>query len=158
MFTKFAQAYKRLTGKRIRGIDTEFSDFKSRHKDWKIVLPYLTTAIERESSERAKAAEMGKFFPEPKMLQTWLGKQRSWEMYVTIGEDIEQAESEYRPTARGFRWMEDKRMYLHTGQFFMGDLLDGYQPSERPDGATVMLNNARGVYRWNSSQQKWIKQ
>lgn len=166
IFADFVKLYKRLTGRACRGVDTEFKDFVSRHRDWRAVLPILSLAIERETRAREQARAEKRFFPEPKMLQTYLGKQRAWELYANPETDgaasAQGGESaacmEYIPTGRGFRFDEKLGCYLHTGQFMMGDILDGYEKHNRPDGARLMLNNGRGLIIWNKSQQQWINQ
>ena len=42
----------------------------------------------------------------------------------------------------------------------MGDgkhIPDGYSDDNRPDGASVTLNNGRGVLTWDSETKKWNK-
>ena len=45
--------------------------------------------------------------------------------------------------------------YIYIG-YYDGTLIDGYTDDERPDGATVMLNNGRGTIVWSKSEKKWI--
>lgn len=154
-FSAFVLLYKKLTGKHTRGIETEFKDFKTRHKDWKKIIPLLPYAIKRETQEREEAKSHRRFFPEPKMLQTYLGKQRAWEMYVKVGDDIEQLENEYRPFTDGeIRWSETYQFYIYTGMD-LSYIPDGYNNNDRPDGATIMLNNARGYMIWDATNKKW---
>lgn len=153
-FASFVSAYKKMGGK-VRGVDTEFNDFKRRHKDWKEVLPYLELAVQRESRQREQAKANKKFFPEPKMLQTYLGKQRAWELYVTIGEDI--TNEEYNPICGwSLNWNDYYKAYTYIG-FWDGHIPDGYTDENRPNGSTVMLNNNRGIVKWNSNTKKWEK-
>lgn len=35
------------------------------------------------------------------------------------------------------------------------DIYDGYENADRPDGATIVLNNGRGTARWNKSKTQW---
>ena len=156
-FALFIQLYKKLTGKRNRGLNTEFNAFKSKHKDWKTVIPYLSIAIKRETKEREQAKMLHKFFPEPKMLSTYLGKQRAWELYVTVGEDVEQIESTYTPQGRTIWFNEETQSYWSLDNFYDERIYDGYDDDNRPDGAEITLNNGRGTYKWNSNNKKWIK-
>lgn len=154
-FCDFVKLYKKLTHKQTRGVETEFKDFKSRHRDWAKVIPYLSIAIERETKERESARASKKFFPEPKMLQTYLGKQRAWELYVNVGEDIQELENQYRPTTDGeIRWNDYYNCYVYVGMFWE-NIYDGYNENDRPNGATIMLNNGRGYIVWNSQTKKW---
>lgn len=154
-FSAFVAIYKKLTGKQTRGVDTEFRDFKARHKDWKEVIPLLSYAIKRETQERNEAKSHRRFFPEPKLLQTYLGKQRAWELYANVGDNIEEMENEYHPLTDGeIKWNEYYKQYIYVGMdlFFIPD---GYTDEERPDGATIMLNNARGYMVWNATTKLW---
>ena len=49
-------------------------------------------------------------------------------------------------------------VWLYTGFYFDGDdILDGYTEENRPDGAEIMLNNARGFLRWDKTNKRWMK-
>ena len=61
-----------------RGLETELSNFKKKHKDWKEVIPLLPGIIEKQIRHREKLKRLGKFVPEWKNLQTWIN-QRCWE-------------------------------------------------------------------------------
>jgi len=155
-FATFVSLYRKAGG-RVRGVDTEFEDFCKRHKDWKLIIPYLEIALQREIKARNQAKSSKTFFPEMKMLQTYLGKQRAWEYYVTIGEDI--TKEEYTPVcASSLSWNDYYKCYLYVG-FWDGHYMpDGYTDENRPNGASVMLNNGRGTVVWNKEQKKWVKQ
>lgn len=155
MFADFVSLYRKLTKKNVRSVDTEFRDFTTRHVDWREVLPYLPIAIERETKAREEAKAQHRFFPEPKMLQTYLGRQRAWELYVKVGEDIGAARSEYVPQQSDLlSWNERCKCFLYIG-FDTRIIPDGYSDDSRPDGAEVMLNNGRGIIRWNGELRKW---
>ena len=151
-FKSFVSLYKKMGGK-VRGIDTEFNDFTKRHKDWKEILPYLSLAVHRETKARQQAKIEKKFFPEPKMLQTYLGKQRAWELYVTIGEDVDT--NEYNPMCDvSLNWNDYYKCYIYTG-YWNGYIPDGYTDENRPNGAMVTLNNGRGTKVWNKEKKIW---
>lgn len=154
-FASFVAAYKKMGGK-VRGVDTEFNDFVKRHKDWKEVLPYLELAVQRETKQRQQAQAERKFFPEPKMLQTYLGKQRAWELYVTVGEDL--AKEEYTPMCGGaLNWNDYYNCYMYVGFWNGKSIADGYSDDRRPDGASITLNNGRGTIVWNREKNEWVK-
>lgn len=151
-FDAFVLAYKKAGG-RVRNADTEFKDFTKRHKDWKQVIPYLGMALQREIKARNQAKANNKFYPAIKNLITYLGKQRAWEMYVTIGEEIKN--NEYTPECGGaLTWNDYYNCYIYTSMF-VEDLTDGYNDNNRPDGATIMLNNGRGFIVWNAEKKEW---
>lgn len=153
-FNVFVLAYKKAGG-RVRGVDTEFNDFTKRHKDWKQVVPYLEMALQREIKARNQAKVNKRFFPEMKNLQTYLGKQRAWEMYVTIGEEIKN--NEYTPICEGaLNWNDYYNTYIYVGMFY-GHVSDGYTDDNRPNGAKIMLGNGGGFIVWNSETKTWDK-
>lgn len=155
VFADFVTLYRKLTKKNVRGVETEFRDFTTRHADWREVLPYLPIAIERETRAREEAKAQHRFFPEPKMLQTYLGKQRAWELYVKVGEDIEAARTGYVPRLSDLlSWNDQYKCFLYIG-FDTRIIPDGYNDDDRPDGAEVMLNNGRGIIRWSGELRKW---
>lgn len=66
----------------------------------------------------------------------------------------------YTPmTGIELRWSEQFNCYLYTGQSWNPNptICDGYKDEDRPDGATIMLNNARGTVKWNKQLKKWDK-
>lgn len=153
-FTNFVSLYKQAGGK-VRGVETEFRDFSKRHKDWQLVVPYLELALQREIKERNQAKIERRFFPEIKMLKTYLGKQRAWELYVTVGEDVK--EEKYTPQGRTIWFNEETQSYWSFDNFYDEKIYDGYDDDNRPDGAEITLNNGRGTYMWNTNNKKWIK-
>ena len=60
----------------VKGLGTEFSNFKHRYKDWGKILPLLLPAIEKQIAWRKDAG--GDFRPCWKNFQTWIN-QRCWE-------------------------------------------------------------------------------
>lgn len=154
-FTNFVSLYKQAGGK-VRGVETEFRDFSKRHKDWQSVVPYLELALKREIKERNQAKIERRFFPEIKMLKTYLGQQRAWEMYVTIGEKIDT--ETYTPQGRTIWFNEETKSYWSMDNFYYGVISDGYTDDNRPNGATITLNNGRGRIQWDAKSKEWIKQ
>jgi hypothetical protein len=82
LFEEFVKQYKQLYGRHKGGnAKTLFSEFTKRHKDWESVVPLLLNALNKENEHRTNAKHNNEFFPEPKMLSTYLGKQRAWEAW-----------------------------------------------------------------------------
>lgn len=69
------------------------------------------------------------------------------------------ASKEYMPSGNNVYYDELRDFYYYTG-FYMrsNDIMDGYADEERPDGAKLCLNNARGVIQWNANNKEWRKQ
>lgn len=154
-FANFVSLYKKSGGK-VRGVDTEFEEFSKRHKDWKSVVPYLEIALQRETKARNQAKANKKFFPEIKNLRTYLGKQRAWELYVTIGEDL--AKEDYTPMCGGaLNWNDYYHCFMYVGYWDGVHIADGYTDDDRPNGATITLNNGRGTITWDGETKKWNK-
>lgn len=72
--------YKKLAGNmaKARGFETEFADFKRKHKDYKEAALVLCAAIRKEDEVRKACAAKKEFFPVWKNFKTWLN-QRTWE-------------------------------------------------------------------------------
>ena len=82
VFEDFVVEYKKLYGKHTGGgAKTLFNEFTKRHKDWRDVIPLLMDALHKEDAQRNKAKQSNEFFPSPKLLSTYLGKQRAWEAW-----------------------------------------------------------------------------
>lgn len=63
----------------------------------------------------------------------------------------------YSPVCGGMlSWNEYYKTYMYTGVWY-GGIADGYTEENRPDGATVMLNNGRGKMVWNKDTKEWEK-
>ena len=60
--------------------------------------------------------------------------------------------------AGSLSWNDYYKCYLYVG-FWDGHYMpDGYTDENRPNGASVMLNNGRGIVVWNKELKKWVKQ
>ena len=62
-----------------RGLETEYANFKKKHKDYKKVIPLLSQSLSDQKGWRVEMRDAEMFVPEWKMLQTWIN-QRCWEM------------------------------------------------------------------------------
>lgn len=74
MFDKFRKAYKGTK----RGLQTEFTNFKKKHKDWREVLVILLPSYQAQQTKREQALRQGCFVPQEKNLSTYIN-QRCWE-------------------------------------------------------------------------------
>ena len=74
VFDTFRKAYKGTK----RGLNTEFTNFKKKHKDWREVLPLLLPAYKHQQELREQGKATGCFVPQEKNLQTYIN-QRCWE-------------------------------------------------------------------------------
>lgn len=63
----------------------------------------------------------------------------------------------YSPQGRSIWFNEGTQSYWSDDNFYYETISDGYDDDNRPDGATLTLNNARGDIRWNSTTKKWEK-
>ena len=65
--------------------------------------------------------------------------------------------SAYSPICGGaLNWNEYYKCYMFTG-YWDGHIPDGYTDEKRPNGASVTLNNGRGVVTWNKETKTWNK-
>lgn len=75
--SKFDFFRKKYPGTK-RGNETEFNNFKKKHKDIETVIEMLLPALEKQIAIREEKGRQGKFVPEWKNLQTWINN-RCWE-------------------------------------------------------------------------------
>jgi hypothetical protein len=118
-------------------------------------------------NERAKVLPHIKFYVTSRERQF----QRDFERYlrdkvfndiVSNGNDVVfdpqvQESGAYRPSGRTIWYNEERKCYMSSDNFYYGVIDDGYACENRPDGATIVLNNARGTVTWNASEKKWIR-
>ena len=66
----------------------------------------------------------------------------------------------YNPMIDGFiQWSEEYKCHIYLGVYWEGmEITDGYTDETRPDGARMMLNNARGKLRWSREKKQWERQ
>lgn len=68
-----------------------------------------------------------------------------------------ESSNEYVPqTSYSLMWSDEYKCYIYVGMF-LSMLADGYTDEDRPNGARIMLNNARGFVVWNSKTKMWEK-
>lgn len=66
-----------------------------------------------------------------------------------------QKNSEYIPQeSPSLFWNDYYKCYMYVG-YWDGHISDGYDDTNRPNGAKVTLNNGRGVVVWNGKTKKW---
>lgn len=154
-FEEFAKEYKKLCGKHtVSGIKTIYEDFKKRHKDWKDIIPLLMPALKLEHQARTNANARNVFFPMPKNLSTYLGKQRAWEAWL---DDIAKYnDNEYHPQCDGVSLFWNDLQQCYITPFDIDFLADGYNANNRPAAAIVMWRGYR--YKWNRETKKWVMQ
>lgn len=154
-FIDFAKEYKKLCGNHtVSGIESLFNEFTRRHKDWREVVPLLMPALKLEHHARETAKAKNTFYPLPKNLSTYLGRQRAWETWI---DEIQSMKvDDYRPiTNTQLLYNSMLKNYIFIG-YFNGFIGDGYEDANRPNGATIILNNNRGTITWNKEESKWI--
>lgn len=87
VFDEFRKLYKGTK----RGLDTEFDNFKKKHKDYKQVLPILKESYLKQEEIRDIKTSKGEFVPQYANLQTWIN-QRRWEiedeLFDVVGDKI----------------------------------------------------------------------
>ena len=70
----------------------------------------------------------------------------------------DKANEVYMPLTDGaLSWNDYYTCYMYVGYWDGKHIPDGYDDETRPDGASVTLNNGRGVICWSSKNKKWEK-
>ena len=155
VFSTFANEYKKLCGKHtVSGIKNLYEEFKKRHKDWKDVIPLLMPALKLEHQARTNATARKVFYPTPKNLSTYLGKQRAWEVWVD--EIAKHNDNQYTPQCDGVSLMWNDHAKCYMTPFEIYSIADGYTNKDRPNGAVVMWRGYK--YIWNGENKEWIKE
>lgn len=69
----------------------------------------------------------------------------------------ESASNVYMPSGNfSLTWDDTIKAYLYIGYYMDGSgVPDGYTDDNRPDGATIVLNNGRGTIVWSSDEKRW---
>lgn len=74
-----------------------------------------------------------------------------------IYDPIKKDTNDYMPqTSPLLAWNDYYNCYIYLG-FWDGHIADGYSDDERPDGASVTLNNGRGIVIWDKVTKTWKK-
>lgn len=66
--------------------------------------------------------------------------------------------TKYTPQGRSIWFNEETKSYWSMDNFYYGVISDGYTDDNRPNGATITLNNGRGRIQWDAKSKEWIKQ
>lgn len=74
---KFKLFYEKYQGTK-RGVTFELKNFKSKHKNWKEIVPLLEPALDQLITWHDKKIELGQFVPEYASLTKWINESR-WE-------------------------------------------------------------------------------
>ena len=68
----------------------------------------------------------------------------------TLGTDVD-----YHPFGNNnIMWNDLYKCWLSIDDFD-GSVIDGYNDENRPDGAEIVLHNARGTITWSKKDKKW---
>ena len=111
---------------------------KGEHKNWK---PDFNWWMANHNGWFTKLAEGGVHKENPQMFNAIMqGK-----------------ETPYTPQGRTIWFNEETKSYWSDDNFYYESISDGYEDDNRPDGATLTLNNARGNIKWNAQTKKWEK-
>lgn len=87
-------------------------------------------------------------------------RDKTFESIVIKGNDIIYdpacgTDAEYHPWGNtSLMYNSIYKCYVYIS-YFDGTLCDGYTDDDRPDGASVVLNNGRGTIVWSKSERKW---
>ena len=111
-------------------------------------------SVELEHQARTNATARKVFYPTPKNLSTYLGKQRAWEVWVD--EIAKHNDNQYTPQCDGVSLMWNDHAKCYMTPFEIYSIADGYTNKDRPNGAVVMWRGYK--YIWNGENKEWIKE
>ena len=70
----------------------------------------------------------------------------------------DKANEVYMPLTDGaLSWNDYYHCFMYVGYWDGVHIADGYTDDDRPNGATITLNNGRGTITWNNETKKWNK-
>lgn len=70
----------------------------------------------------------------------------------------DKANEVYMPLTDGaLSWNEYYNCFMYVGYWDGVHIADGYTDDDRPNGATITLNNGRGVISWDAETKEWRK-
>jgi hypothetical protein len=98
-----------------RGFETEFSNLRKKHKDWKEVLSLLKPAIEEQIARRDRKIAENKFAPSWKHFKTWINN-RSWE-------DTEEGVTKRKSNHEAIRKQKIRDVYQDFFEYLSADEL-----------------------------------
>lgn len=128
----------------------------------------------KEQWKKLKDEEFDKVLPHIKAYVTTRERQfqRAFERYIrdrmfmdlvyngniVVYDPTRDSSSPYSPQCNmNLKWNDYYNCFVYTGQSWNADPVidDGYTDEERPDGASIMLSNARGTKVWDSAEKVW---
>lgn len=90
---KFEAARKIYPGTK-RGFNTEYLNFRKKHKDWRDVVPILEKAIIVQTTKRNRREMNNDFVPDWKHFKTWINN-RGWEEDIALPRKTAAAEKRH---------------------------------------------------------------
>jgi len=124
---------------------------KLTDKEKELVLPHIKAYVATREVQYQKDFE--------RYLRDRLFKEVVYGNNRIVYDPLKATSKEYMPSGHNVYYDELRGFYYYTGLYMRSnDIMDGYTDEERPDGAKLCLNNARGVIQWNANKKEWIKQ
>ena len=77
---------------------------------------------------------------------------------IMNGDTVSSQSEVYLPQGRNIWFDEGTQSYWSMDNFYDGHIYDGYDDDNRPNGATITLNNGRGRIQWDAKSKKWNKE
>lgn len=144
----FEECWKAYRRKGSKGKSKTYWD-KLTNEEKEMVLPHIRAYVESREVRFQKDFER---YLRDKIFMTIVFKNNNVVYDPTRGED----KGYYPETGFSILWNEELRCFYYIGMD-LGFIPDGYSDDDRPDGATLILNNARGTIVWNAELKKWIR-
>lgn len=148
----FEECWKTYRRKGIKRKSMEYWK-KLTEKEKSVVLAHIKAYVSTRDIQYQKDFER---YLRDKVFETIVYKGNNV-VYDPTKKKADSTSDVYMPTCDGMlSWNDYYGCYMYVG-FWDGRIADGYDDDDRPNGASVTLNNGRGTITWNSETKTWDK-
>lgn len=130
-----------------------WNKLKDTEKD--LVLPHIKAYVSSRELQYQKDFER---YLRDKVFTTIVFSNNKVVYDPTKFEKGEKVSEVYMPTCDGaLSWNDYYSCFMYVGYWDGRHISDGYDDDNRPNGATITLNNGRGKITWNAETKTWDK-
>lgn len=148
----FEECWKTYRRKGIKRKSMEYWK-KLTNKEKNVVLTHIKAYVSTRDIQYQKDFER---YLRDKVFETIVYKGNSV-VYDPTKKKSDGISDVYMPTCDGMlSWNDYYGCYMYVG-FWDGRIADGYNDDDRPNGASVTLNNGRGTVVWDAQTKSWNK-
>ena len=144
----FEECWKAYRRKGSKGKSKPYWD-KLTSEEKEMVMPHIRAYVESRELKYQKDFER---YLRDKVFKSVVFKDNNVSYDPSMFED-----GKYLPQGFSIWYDDDCGMNCSMDNFYDEKIYDGYTDDNRPDGAEIKLNNARGIVRWFKEKKRWIQ-